>query len=91
MPAQNHNIVRLQWIVITVLVVVGGAAFVLLMNKTDQYKTERDSQTGNITSLKEQVRQARSTPKPSVEALPEAVGNGPAVATPTPSPTPKLR
>ncbi len=95
MSDQKRNIVRLQWIVITVLVVVGGAAFVMLMNKTDQYKTERDSQAGNITSLREQVRQAKLTPKPTVEALPEAVGNGPSAATPTPTPlptaTPKLR
>lgn len=87
MPAQNRNIVRLQWIVITVLAVGGTAAFVLLMNKTDQYKAERDSQDGNITSLREQVRQAKATPKPSVEALPEAVGNGPAATAPTPTPT----
>lgn len=99
MSVQNRNIVRLQWIVITVLVVGGAAAFVLLMNKTDQYKTERDSQDGNITSLREQVRQAKLTPKPSVQALPEAVSNGPSAATPSPTPiptpiptpTPKLR
>jgi outer membrane murein-binding lipoprotein Lpp len=87
---QSRNIVPLQWIVIGVLVVGGAAAFVLLMNKTDQYKTERDSQNGNIASLREQVRQARSTPKPDVQALPEAVGNGPSAATPTPTPQ-KLR
>jgi len=86
--AQKRNIVRLQWIVITVLVVGGAAVFVLLMNKTDQYKSERDSQAGNITSLREQVRQAKSTPKPTVEALPEAVGNGPSAASPTPVPKP---
>ena len=99
MSDQKRNIVRLQWIVITVLVVGGTAAFVLLINKTDQYKSERDSQAGNITSLREQVRQAKSTPKPTVEALPEAVGNGPSTAaptpipkpTPTPTPTQKLR
>ena len=88
MIVQSRNIVRLQWTVITVLVVGGTAAFVLLMNKTDQYKTERDSQNGNITSLREQVRQAHATPKPAVQALPEAVGNGPSATSPIPTPTP---
>ena len=91
MSAQRRNIVRLQWIVITVLVVGGAAAFVMLMSKTDQYKTESDSQNGNITSLREQVRQAKLTPKPSTEALPEAVGNGPSAASPTPTPISTLK
>lgn len=91
MPTHNRNIVRLQWTVIAVLVVGGTAAFVMLMTKTDQYRTQRDAQSGNISSLKEQVRQAKLTPTPSptVEALPEAVSNGPAAATPTPAPTPR--
>ena len=85
---QNRNIVRLQWIVIATLVVGGTIAFGLLMNKTDQFKTERDSQTGNITSLREQVRQAKLAPKPLVQPLPEAVGNGPDAPSPTPIPAP---
>lgn len=103
MIVQSQNIVRLQWIVIAVLVVGGLAVFVMLMTKTDQYKTERDSQTGNITSLREQLRQSKATPKPETQALPEAVGNGPSATSPTPTPvvkttptpiptpTPKLR
>ncbi len=91
MPTHNRNIVRLQWAVIAVLFLGGAVAFAMLMNKTDQYRTQRDAQNGNISSLKEQVRQAKLTPAPTVEALPEAVSNGPAAATPTPTPTPTVR
>jgi flagellar basal body-associated protein FliL len=91
MPLHSSRILFLQWVLIAVLVVGGGVAFIMLMSKTDQFRSERDANTGNIASLKEQVRQARQTPTPAAEALPEAVSNGPAAATPTPTATPKKR
>ena len=88
MTAHKTHLLQLQWAVIAVLVVGGGIAFVMLMHKTDQYKAQRDANTGNVASLREQVKQARATPSPTSEALPEAVANGPSAATPTPNPTP---
>lgn len=85
----NHpGIVKLQWAVIAVLVIGGGIAFFMLMGKTDQFKRERDANTGNVKSLAEQVKQAKAAPSPTVAPLPEAVSNGPSAATPTPAPTP---
>ncbi len=88
MTEHKTRMVQLQWAVIAVLVLGGGTSFAMLMHKTDQYRTERDANTGNLASLKEQVRQARLKPSPTSEALPEAVGNGPSAATPTPTATP---
>lgn len=79
----------MQWFVITALVIGGGIAFYMLMTKTDEYKTQADEQQGNMTSLREQLRQAKNpTPAPS-PALPEATGqNANATSTPQPSVTP---
>lgn len=85
----NHpGIIKLQWAVIAVLVVGGGVAFFMLMGKTDQFKRERDANTGNVRSLAEQVKQAKAAPSPTVAPLPEAVSNGPSAATPTPTALP---
>jgi hypothetical protein len=84
MAHSPSKLLLMQWIVIGVLVLGGGAAFFLLMTKTDQYKDEADSQRGNMQSLREQVRQLRNpTPTPGAP-LPEATTNGP-----SPSVTPR--
>jgi len=87
--AESTKLVRLQWAVIVVLLIGGTAGIWLIMHKADQYKAQRDANNGNVASLREQVRQAKLTPKPSSAALPEAVANGP--ATPRPTATPKAK
>lgn len=77
----------MQWLVIAVLVVGGGVGFYMLMTKTDEYKTQADEQQGNMASLREQLRQAKSPTATPGPALPESSGNG-GQATPTPTPTP---
>ncbi len=82
----QHNIVLMQWIVIAVLVVGGGLALWMASSKAGQYQNELQEQSGNITSLREQVKQAKSTTAPRQTPLPEAIGNGPS---PSPTATPR--
>ncbi len=79
----KSKIVIMQWAVIAVLVAGAGAAVIMLMSRADTYKSQLDQQTGDLSSLREQLRQAKS-PQPSPSpALPAASAN---TASPTPSP-----
>ena len=85
----NRKVVIMQWAVIAVLVIGGGVGLFMLMNKTDDYKNQLDSQQGSLTSLQRQVHELRNpTPTPG-DPLPEATANGPGTPTPKPSSTPR--
>lgn len=89
MPLGNQRIIVMQWAVIGVLVIGGGIAFFMLLQKTDVYREQAAANNSNIASLKEQVRQAAANRTPVVTPLPEATTNGPAAPTPTPKPAVK--
>jgi len=79
------NIVVMQWVVIAVLVLGGGAAVFMAVHKAESYKTQLDDQQGSLSSLREQLRQRHNpTPTPGTP-LPEATANGPSGPTPTPA------
>lgn len=82
----SRKVVIMQWFVIAVIIIGAGVAVFMLVNKTNEYKDQLDQQKGNIDSLREQVRQSKISPTPSVDPLP-VVSNRP-IASPTPSPTP---
>jgi hypothetical protein len=86
----RRNIIVMQWTVIAVLVLGGGVAVFMATHKADDYKNQLDEQQGNLSSLREQLRQRRNpTPTPGTP-LPEATSNGPATTpTPTQTMTPK--
>jgi hypothetical protein len=86
-PDSNRKVIIMQWVVIAVLLIGAGVASAMLVVRANDYELLLQEQEGSVSSLREQLRQAKNpTPTPS-PALPEATGNS-AAATPTPSPAP---
>lgn len=83
MKDSNRKIVIMQWVVIAVLVIGGGIGAYLLINKTNQLETDQATQQGNLDSLQNQLKEAKTSPTPTTTPLPEASNN---VGTPTPTP-----
>ncbi len=73
----------MQWFVIAVLVIGGGIAVYMLINKNNELQTQTQNAQGNMDSLKNQLKEAKASPTISVTPLPEAKGN---LASPTPTP-----
>jgi len=78
------------WTVIVVLIIGGSIIGFMLIHKADELSSSNNELSGNNTSLREQLRQAKASPSPSVDPLPVANQASPTPsATPTPTPTPK--
>lgn len=88
MKDPNSKVVMFQWLVIAVLVIGGGIGGYMLYSKNTDLQTQLDSQTGNLSSLRSQLEQAKAskTPVPNESALPAASATP--SASPSVSPTP---
>ncbi len=84
----NRNVVVMLWIVVAVLVLGGGAIGYLLLNKTDQLTQTNDELNGNVSSLREQLRQAKLSPSPSVTPSPTTSPTTTPSITPSPTASP---
>lgn len=83
----------LLWAVIAVLVVGALTGGALLANKVNQLGQDNEELTGSNASLREQLRQAKTSPRtstipsPSPSAAPTPTTSPKASALPTPTPT----
>jgi hypothetical protein len=91
MKDPNGKVVVFQWVVIAVLVIGAGIGGYMLYSKNTDLQAQLDSQSGNLSSLRSQLEQAKAdkTPAANESALPAASSNVSPSATPTPTATPK--
>lgn len=87
MKDSYQKLVFLLWTVIAVVFIGAAIGGYLLTNKTNQLQTSNDELNGNVTSLRDQLRQAKASPPPTSAPLPDASGKPTTTPTPTPSPT----
>ncbi len=87
MKDPNSKVVMFQWLVIAVLVVGAGIGGYMLYSKNSDLQAQLDSQSGNLSSLRNQLREAQSpsTPAANESALPAATDNVSPSATPVPT------
>ena len=81
---EQAKLIKFLWVVIAVLVVGLGTVTAIALNRAHAIDVVRDGYKGDIASLNEQVRQAKS-PSPTSPPLQESIANQ---ASPSPSVTP---
>ena len=91
MKDPNGKVVAFQWAVIAVLVIGAGIGGYMLYSKNTDLQTQLDSQTGNLSSLRSQLEQAKAnkTPVANESALPAATSNASPSVSRSPTTTPK--
>jgi hypothetical protein len=85
MRDSNRKLIYLLWTVIAALIVGGGIVGFMLIHKADDLGTTNDALNGDVSSLREQLRQAKASVSPTV--TPAATTSTPS-ATPTPTASP---
>jgi hypothetical protein len=74
----DSKLIALLWTVIIVLLVGGAAGVIMLVRHANDVETTNTQLEGNNASLLRQLKEAKTTPTPTVAPLP------------TPAPTPAL-
>jgi hypothetical protein len=82
----DSKVIALLWTVIIILLIGGGAGITMLVRHASDVDTSNTQLTGDNDSLRRQLKEAKTTPTPTVEPLPTP---GPASPTVAPTPTPK--
>jgi cytoskeletal protein RodZ len=83
----NHQRnIKFLWIVIGVLFAGFLVLAIFEFRQTTAVQEARTYEDGDVASLKEQLRQAKSAPSPTTSPLSESTQNA-SKSTPTPSPT----
>jgi hypothetical protein len=78
----DSNLIALLWTVIIVLLLGGAAGVTMLVRHANDVETTNTQLEGNNASLLRQLKEAKTTPTPTVAPLPT-----PAPPTPTVAPT----
>jgi hypothetical protein len=86
----NRKVIYMLWVVIAVLIIGAGIGGFLLVHKADELSQTNTELIGDNDSLRAQLRNAQTSPSPSVEptASPSASPSPAVSATPTPAASP---